>query len=109
MFPLKERIILFFLNMLIAFLMIVFTYVGVTSVIKCLSFPDMFDYSTGCVILSFLAIVLGPVFISGFPVIFFGRRFEHKVAAILKKDNNLGLCCGCFLWRSVSYLLYFGN
>ncbi|MCS2169622.1 hypothetical protein MUU46_04700 [Scandinavium sp. TWS1a] len=85
MFPLKERIILFFLNMLIAFLMIVFTYVGVTSVIKYLSFPDVFEYSTGCVILSFSAIVLGPVFISGFPVVFLGRRFEHKIAAILNK------------------------
>ncbi|SMG55425.1 hypothetical protein [Cedecea sp. NFIX57] len=85
MFPLKERIILFFLNMLIAFLMIVFTCVGVTSVIKYLSFPDVFEYSTGCVILSFSAIVLGPVFISGFPVVFLGRRLEYKIAAILNK------------------------
>lgn len=85
MFPLKERIILLFLNMLIAFLMIVFTFVGVTSVIKYLSFPDVFEYSTGCVILSFSAIVLGPVFISGFPVIFLGRRFDPKIAAIFNK------------------------
>ncbi|MHB2093314.1 hypothetical protein [Pantoea dispersa] len=105
MFPLKERIILFFLNMLIAFLMIVFTYVGVTSVIKYLSFPDVFEYSTGCVILSFSAIVLGPVFISGFPVIFLGRRFEHKVAAILNKMVIWGFVVAVF--SGVLFRIYY--
>ncbi|WP_312830124.1 hypothetical protein [Pantoea anthophila] len=85
MFSLKERMILFFLNILIAFLIIVFTYVGVISVVKYLSFPDVFEYSTGCVILSFTAVVFSPVFISGFPVVFLGKRFEHKIAAILNK------------------------
>ncbi|MCT6588952.1 hypothetical protein N3553_03545 [Pantoea dispersa] len=105
MFPLKERIILFFLNMLIAFLMIVFTYVGVTSVIKYLSFPDVFEYSTGCVILSFSAIVLGPVFISGFPVVFLGRRFEHKVAAILNKMVIWGFVVAVF--SGVLFRIYY--
>lgn len=105
MFPLKERMILFFLNMLIAFLMIVFTYVGVTSVIKYLSFPDVFEYSTGCVILSFSAIVLGPVFISGFPVIFLGRRFEHKVAAILNKIVIWGFFVAVF--SGVLFRIYY--
>lgn len=105
MFPLKERMILFFLNMLIAFLMIVFTYVGVTSVIKYLSFPDVFEYSTGCVILSFSAIVLGPVFISGFPVIFLGRRFEHKVAAILNKIVIWGFVVAVF--SGVLFRIYY--
>ncbi|MFC0139852.1 hypothetical protein ACFFJN_07125 [Erwinia mallotivora] len=85
MFSLKGRIILFFLNTLIAFLIIVFTYVGVISIVKCLSFPDAFEYSTVCVILSFPAIILRPVFISGFSVIFLGRWFEPKIAAILNK------------------------
>ena len=105
MFPLKERIILFFLNMLIAFLMIVFTYVGVTSVIKYLSFPDVFEYSTGCVILSFSAIVLGPVFISGFPVVFLGRRFENKVAAILNKMVIWGFVVAVF--SGVLFRIYY--
>ncbi|MGP2500748.1 hypothetical protein ACTUSN_05080 [Pantoea ananatis] len=96
MFPLKERIILLFLNVLIAFLMIVFTYVGVTSIIKYLSFPDVFEYSTGCVILTFPAIVLGPVFISGFPVIFLGRRFDPKIAAIFNKIIIGGIVLAVF-------------
>lgn len=91
--------------MLIAFLMIVFTYVGVTSVIKYLSFPDVFEYSTGCVILSFSAIVLGPVFISGFPVIFLGRRFEHKVAAILNKIIIWGFVVAFF--SGVLFRIYY--
>lgn len=96
MFSLKERVILFFLNMLIAFFIIVFTYVGVISVVKYLSFPDVFEYSTGCVILSFSAIILGPVFISGFSVIFLGRRFEHKIAAILNKIIIWGFVLAVF-------------
>ncbi|MDJ0089591.1 MULTISPECIES: hypothetical protein [Pantoea] len=96
MFSLKERVVLFFLNMLIAFLIIVFTYVGVISIVKYLSFPDAFEYSTGCVILSFSAIILGPVFISGFPVIFLGRRFEHKIATILSKIIIWGFVLAVF-------------
>lgn len=96
MFQLKERIILLFLNVLIVFLMIVFTYVGVTSIIKYLSFPDVFEYSTGCVILTFSAIVLGPVFVSGFPVIFLGRRLDPKIAVILNKIIICGLVLAVF-------------
>ncbi|MCW0331659.1 hypothetical protein [Pantoea ananatis] len=105
MFQLKERIILFFLNVLIAFLMIVFTYVGVTSVIKYLSFPDVLEYSTGCVILSFSVIILGPVFISGFPMIFRGRRFEHKIAAILNKIIIWGFVLAVF--SGVLFRIYY--
>ncbi|WP_242455605.1 hypothetical protein [Pantoea agglomerans] len=105
MFPLKERVILLFLNVLIAFLIIVFTYVGVTSIIKYLSFPNVFEYSTGCVILSFSAIILGPVFISGFPVIFLGRRFEHKVVAILNKIIIWGLVVAVF--SGVLFRIYY--
>jgi hypothetical protein len=105
MVPLKERMILFFLNMLIAFLMIVFTCVGVTSVIKYLSFPDVFEYSTGCVVLSFSAIVLGPVFIGGFSVIFLGRRFEHEVAAILNKIIIWGFVLAIF--SGVLFRIYY--
>lgn len=105
MFPLKERIILLFLNILIAFLIIAFTYVGVTSIIKYLSFPNVFEYSTGCVILSFSAIILGPVFISGFPVIFLGRRFEHKVAAILNKIIIWGFVVAVF--SGVLFRIYY--
>lgn len=105
MFPLKERIILLFLNVLIAFLIIVFTYVGVTSIIKYLSFPNVFEYSTGCVILSFSAIILGPVFISGFPVIFLGRRFEHKVVAILNKIIIWGFVVAVF--SGVLFRIYY--
>ncbi|HAT1610731.1 TPA: hypothetical protein I8Y22_002086 [Raoultella planticola] len=65
--------------------MIIFTYVGVTAVFKCLLFPAILEYSTGYVILSFSAVVLGPVFISGFPVIFLGRRFEDKISSALNK------------------------
>lgn len=96
MFTLKERIILFFLNVLIAFLMVVFTYVGIASVIKYLSFPDVLEYSTGCVILSFSAIVLGPVFISGFPVIFLGRRFDSKISIIFNKIMIWGVVLAVF-------------
>ncbi|NEG66818.1 hypothetical protein GQQ18_09450 [Pantoea agglomerans] len=85
--------------------MIVFTYVGVTSIIKYLSFPNVFEYSTGCVILSFSAIILGPVFISGFPVIFLGRRFEHKVVAILNKIIIWGLVVAVF--SGVLFRIYY--
>ncbi|WP_061063036.1 hypothetical protein [Pantoea vagans] len=105
MFPLKERIFLFFLNILIAFLMIAFTYVGVTSIIKCLSFPEVFEYSTGCVILSFSAVILGPIFVSGFPVVFHGRRFQYKIASILNKIIISGFVLGVLV--SVVFRSYY--
>ncbi|MFP1734920.1 hypothetical protein [Lonsdalea quercina] len=105
MFSLKERIILFFLNVFIAFLITVFTCFGVASIIKYLSFPNVFEYSTGCIILSFSAIILGPVFISGFPVIFLGRRFEHKIAAILNKIIIWGFVVAVF--SGVLFRIYY--
>lgn len=105
MLPLKDRIILFFLNIFIAFLIIVFTYFGVASVVKFLSFPDVFEYSTGCVILSFSAIILGPVFISGFPVVFLGRCFEYKVVAILNKIIIWGFVVAVF--SGVLFRIYY--
>ena len=66
MFPLKERIILFFLNMLIAFLMIVFTYVGVTSVIKYLSFQMCLNILPGALFYLFQLLFLGLCLLVGF-------------------------------------------
>jgi len=105
MFSLKERVFFFFLNMLIAFLIIAFTYVGVKSIINYLSFPDIFEYSTGCVVLSFSVIVLGPVFISGFPVVFLGRRFDNKIASFLNKIIVGGFVLAVF--ASVIFRIYY--
>lgn len=59
--------------------MIVFTYIGVASIIKYLSFQDVFEYSIGCIVLSFSVVVLGPIFVSGFPVVIHERCLNIKI------------------------------
>lgn len=102
MFTYKERVVSCFLNVFIAVLGVFFTWFGVVSVDKYLSYPVRIYYSTFCVSLVFSILVLGPLFISGFPIIFKGKRFGQQTASLLYKSIIVGVffaVCAGLLFR----------